>query len=241
MRRAAIVAPFRTPSARSVDRCDTVGSPTGDGGHPRGHTAVRCRSRCDPAPWSGPVPAVHKLFKRTGLTFDDMARVEINEAFAVQVLAVLKAWDWNEDEKLNVCGSVSRWATHRGHRHAHPDHHVARTMPQDSGLGLETMCIGGGQGLAQLSRRPRPCANSAWRAVLSRPTVAAIQHVALWRLSAGSRAVASVMTDTLIRSYRRRRTGSRSVPAYPRIHARIEAANSYGSAAAYPHRRQGAR
>jgi len=97
----------------------------------------------------GPVPAVRKLFKRTGLTFDDMARVEINEAFAVQVLAVLKAWDWNEDDKLNVCGSgisLGHPIGATGMRILTPMLHELRCST--GRLGLETMCIGGGQGLA---------------------------------------------------------------------------------------------
>lgn len=43
----------------------------------------------------GPVGAVEKLFGRTGLTFDDLSLIEVNEAFAVQVLAVLSGWGSN--------------------------------------------------------------------------------------------------------------------------------------------------
>ena len=105
---------------------------------------------CDPATMGlSPVPAVRKLFKRTGLTFDDMALVEINEAFAVQVLAVLKAWDCNEDDKVNVCGS----GISLGHPIGATGMRILTTMLHElrrspGGLGLETMCIGGGQGLA---------------------------------------------------------------------------------------------
>ena len=53
----------------------------------------------------GPVPAVQRLFARTGLSFDEMDLVELNEAFACQVLAVLKGWNWNDPERLNVNGS----------------------------------------------------------------------------------------------------------------------------------------
>ncbi|MGB2239694.1 MAG: acetyl-CoA C-acetyltransferase, partial [Pseudomonadales bacterium] len=61
---------------------------------------------CHPATMGiGPVPAVQKLFARTGLSFDDMDLVELNEAFACQVLAVLKGWNWHDEEKLNVNGS----------------------------------------------------------------------------------------------------------------------------------------
>ena len=48
---------------------------------------------CEPATMGiGPVPAVAKLFGRLGLSFDDMDLIELNEAFAVQVLAVLQGW-----------------------------------------------------------------------------------------------------------------------------------------------------
>jgi acetyl-CoA C-acetyltransferase len=53
----------------------------------------------------GLVGAVAKILKRNGPTLDEMARVEINEAFAVQVLAVLAELEWRDDEKLNVNGS----------------------------------------------------------------------------------------------------------------------------------------
>jgi hypothetical protein len=48
---------------------------------------------------------VAKVFEKSGLTFDDMGLVEVNEAFAAQVLAVLKAWKWDDCSKLNVNGS----------------------------------------------------------------------------------------------------------------------------------------
>jgi acetyl-CoA C-acetyltransferase len=61
---------------------------------------------CDPATMGiGLVKAVAKILKRNGPTLDEMARVEINEAFAVQVLAVLAELEWRDDEKLNVNGS----------------------------------------------------------------------------------------------------------------------------------------
>ncbi|RZJ16064.1 MAG: acetyl-CoA C-acyltransferase, partial [Brevundimonas sp.] len=53
----------------------------------------------------GPVPAVERLFARTGLSWKDIDLVELNEAFAPQVLAVLKGWNWNDADKLNVNGS----------------------------------------------------------------------------------------------------------------------------------------
>lgn len=105
---------------------------------------------CEPKTMGlGPVGAVMKLFKRTGLGFDDMALVEINEAFAAQVLAVLEAWDWYDDNRMNVNGS----GISLGHPVGATGVRMLTTMMHElrrrgGGLGLETMCIGGGQGLA---------------------------------------------------------------------------------------------
>ena len=52
----------------------------------------------------GPVPATEKLFRKTGLSLDQMDIVEINEAFAAQLLAVLRAWQWRDDDRLKVNG-----------------------------------------------------------------------------------------------------------------------------------------
>ncbi|MDO9222897.1 MAG: acetyl-CoA C-acetyltransferase, partial [Caulobacter sp.] len=61
---------------------------------------------CDPSRMGiGPVPAVERLFRRNGLGWKDMDLVELNEAFAPQVLAVLKGWGWDDRDKLNVNGS----------------------------------------------------------------------------------------------------------------------------------------
>jgi len=105
---------------------------------------------CEPATMGlGPVGAVDKLFKRTGLSFDDLARVELNEAFAAQVLAVVARWDWYDEDKLNVNGS----GISLGHPIGATGVRILTSMLHDlvrhgGGLGLETMCIGGGQGLA---------------------------------------------------------------------------------------------
>jgi acetyl-CoA acetyltransferase len=48
---------------------------------------------------------VKRLFERTGMSWDDIDLVELNEAFAPQVLAVLKGWGWDERDRLNVNGS----------------------------------------------------------------------------------------------------------------------------------------
>ena len=110
---------------------------------------------CDPATMGlGPVPAVKKVFQRTGLSFKDMDLVELNEAFAAQVLAVCTEWGWQEDDKLNVNGS----GISLGHPIAATGVRILATLlneleRRDGRYGLETMCIGGGQGLAAVFER----------------------------------------------------------------------------------------
>ena len=73
---------------------------------PLGYFAGWAAAGCHPATMGiGPVPAVQRLFRKTGLSFDRMDLVELNEAFACQVLAVLKGWEWNDADRLNVNGS----------------------------------------------------------------------------------------------------------------------------------------
>ncbi len=110
---------------------------------------------CDPATMGiGPVPAVRKLFARTAMTFDRLDLVELNEAFAAQVLAVLKAWDWHDPGRLNVNGS----GISLGHPIGATGLRILTTMLHElqrrkGRYALETMCIGGGQGLAALFTR----------------------------------------------------------------------------------------
>jgi acetyl-CoA C-acetyltransferase len=113
-----------------------------------GWTAVGC----DPAEMGlGPVPAVEKLFKRTGRSFNDVDLVELNEAFACQALGVLKGWEWDDRDKLNVNGS----GISLGHPVGATGVRIMTTLLHElhrrgGGRGLETMCIGGGQGMAAL-------------------------------------------------------------------------------------------
>ena len=110
---------------------------------------------CHPATMGmGPVPAVNKLFQKTGLGFDDIDLVEVNEAFACQVLAVLKAWQWNDPDRLNVNGS----GISLGHPIAATGARIMTTMLHELArrkgrYALESMCIGGGQGLAAIFER----------------------------------------------------------------------------------------
>jgi acetyl-CoA C-acetyltransferase len=110
---------------------------------------------CEPSRMGiGPVPATEKLFARTGLSLDQMDLVEVNEAFAAQVLAVLKAWKWHDDDKLNVNGS----GISLGHPIGATGGRIMASMLNElqrrqGRYALETMCIGGGQGIAALFER----------------------------------------------------------------------------------------
>src|SRR5579864_6359489 len=97
----------------------------------------------------GPVPAVARLFARTGLDFGAIDLVELNEAFAVQVLAVLAGWEWNEPDKLNVNGSGISLGHPIGATGARMLATGLRELRRRNGRYLlETMCVGGGQGVA---------------------------------------------------------------------------------------------
>lgn len=110
---------------------------------------------CEPSHMGiGPVGATRKVLKRTGLSMDDMGLVEINEAFAAQVLACLKALDWNDPSILNVNGS----GISLGHPIGATGVRIMTTLlhemkRRDVRYGLETMCIGGGQGMAAIFER----------------------------------------------------------------------------------------
>ena len=100
----------------------------------------------------GPVPAVDKVFGKTGLSMKDMDIIELNEAFAVQVLAVLREWKMSPtEETLNPNGS----GISLGHPIAATGARILTTMlhemkRQHAKYGLETMCVGGGQGVAAI-------------------------------------------------------------------------------------------
>ncbi|MEY3985192.1 MAG: hypothetical protein RLZ59_637 [Pseudomonadota bacterium] len=110
---------------------------------------------CDPARMGiGPVPAVERLFKRTGLSWDDIDLVELNEAFAPQVLAVLKGWGWDDRSRLNVNGSGISLGHPIGATGGRILANLVRELHRRNGrYGLETMCIGGGQGIAAVFER----------------------------------------------------------------------------------------
>ncbi len=114
---------------------------------------------CDPSRMGiGPVPAVERLFARTGLSWKDIDLVELNEAFAPQVLACLKGWDWSENDSrhdiLNVNGSGISLGHPIGATGGRILANLTRELVRRNGrYGLETMCIGGGQGIAAVFER----------------------------------------------------------------------------------------
>ncbi len=122
---------------------------------PMGYFVSWAAAGCDPARMGiRPVPAVKRLFERTGLGWDDMDLVELNEAFASQVLAVLKGWGWNDPDKLNVNGSGISLGHPIGATGVRILSCLMNEMKRrDAKYGLETMCIGGGQGIAAVFER----------------------------------------------------------------------------------------
>ncbi len=98
----------------------------------------------------GPVPAVHKALRRAGLTLDKIDAIELNEAFAVQVLSVLKLLGI-DDSRVNTRGG----AIAIGHPLGASGARVVTTLlhrmrAEGAKLGLATMCVGQGQGVATI-------------------------------------------------------------------------------------------
>ncbi|HZC53424.1 MAG TPA: acetyl-CoA C-acetyltransferase, partial [Mycobacterium sp.] len=101
----------------------------------------------------GPVEASKQALARAGMSINDIDLVEINEAFAVQVLGSARELGMDED-KLNVSGG----AIALGHPFGMTGARIATTLlnnlqTHDKTLGLETMCVGGGQGMAMVIER----------------------------------------------------------------------------------------
>ncbi len=101
----------------------------------------------------GPVPATRKALSRAGVSLNDMGLVELNEAYAAQALAVLYEWGMDpEDERLNPNGG----AIAIGHPLGGSGARILTTLLHEMGrrpdveLGLATMCIGVGQGIAMV-------------------------------------------------------------------------------------------
>lgn len=102
---------------------------------------------------TGPVPATRKALERAGLTLDDIDLVELNEAFAAQSIACLRELGLDES-KVNVHGG----AIAIGHPLGASGARIATTLlhamqARDATLGVATMCIGVGQGIATVFER----------------------------------------------------------------------------------------
>jgi acetyl-CoA C-acetyltransferase len=104
----------------------------------------------------GPVPSTALALERAGLTLEDLDLIELNEAFAAQVLAVLREWQLEDGiERVNVNGSGISLGHPVGATGARILTTLLREMDRrEARYGLETMCIGGGQGLAAVFERP---------------------------------------------------------------------------------------
>jgi len=101
----------------------------------------------------GPVPAIQKLLARTGLTLDAMDLVELNEAFAAQVLACTNALPIDPD-RLNVNGGAIALGHPLGCTGARLTTSLLYELQRRQGrYGLVTMCVGGGMGAAAIFER----------------------------------------------------------------------------------------
>src|SRR6266702_3034854 len=103
----------------------------------------------------GPIEAVRRVLKQAGMTIDDIDVVELNEAFAAQVLPVCRELGIDPfSDKLNPHGG----AIALGHPYGMTGARIMNTLLNDlqtldKSIGLETMCVGGGQGMAMVVQR----------------------------------------------------------------------------------------
>lgn len=124
---------------------------------PRAKIRAMAVAGCDAAIMGfGPVPATKKALQRAGMTMDDIQFAEFNEAFAAQALSCIKQLGWLEtfDEKVNLKGG----AIALGHPLGCSGTRISTTLinvleDQDATIGLATMCIGLGQGIATIFER----------------------------------------------------------------------------------------
>ena len=102
---------------------------------------------------TGPIPATKKALERAGVSIRDLDLIEFNEAFAAQALACIRALELDED-RVNVCGG----AIALGHPLGASGVRIVTTLlhameSRGAQLGLATMCIGLGQGIATVVER----------------------------------------------------------------------------------------
>ncbi|MFQ3235539.1 MAG: acetyl-CoA acyltransferase [Paraglaciecola sp.] len=124
---------------------------------PRAKIRAMAVAGCDAAIMGfGPVPATQKALKRAGMTMADIELAEFNEAFAAQALSCIKQLGWIDsyDEKVNLNGG----AIALGHPLGCSGSRISTTLinlmeSKDKSIGLATMCIGLGQGIATIFER----------------------------------------------------------------------------------------
>ena len=132
----------------SADRADELGAPV------RARVLSYAYCGVDPATMGiGPVPAVKKALDRAGRSLDEVEVIELNEAFAAQALAVMKDLDLDPDKTNPNGGAIAL-----GHPIAATGSVITAKIlsemeREDMKLGLVTLCIGGGQGIAMLLGR----------------------------------------------------------------------------------------
>lgn len=135
----------------SEDKAKSLGLPI------RARVRSMAVAGCDPSIMGyGPVPATQKALKRAGVTIDDIGMVELNEAFAAQSLPCAKDLGLLEkvDEKVNLNGGAIALGHPLGCSGARISTTLINLMEhQDVELGLATMCIGLGQGIATVFER----------------------------------------------------------------------------------------
>ena len=104
----------------------------------------------------GPVPAAQQALERASLSFADIDLIELNEAFAAQVLGCFRGWGLTQEDldRVNVNGSGISLGHPIGATGGRILANLLREMDRrGSTFGMETMCIGGGQGLAAIFER----------------------------------------------------------------------------------------
>jgi acetyl-CoA C-acetyltransferase len=103
----------------------------------------------------GPIEAVRRVLKQARMSIDDIDVIELNEAFAAQVIPVCREIGVDPfDDKLNPHGG----AIALGHPYGMTGARIMNTLlndldDSDQTIGLETMCVGGGQGMAMIVER----------------------------------------------------------------------------------------
>lgn len=124
---------------------------------PRARIRSMAVAGCDPSIMGyGPVPATQKALQRAGIGLADLDVVELNEAFAAQAISVLKGLNLLDelDTKVNLNGGAIALGHPLGCSGARISTTLLNVMDQrDASLGLATMCIGMGQGIATVFER----------------------------------------------------------------------------------------